>query len=146
MKYFYSLLFLVFHLNVSEASLVTFHTDNSFKQTIEKVEKFIKEKNLTLFSVIDHKKNATQNGFKIHNNMLYIFGNPMVGTPLIKSNPTFGIDLPIKLLIYSDAQGKTFISYNKPEALGKKHIVPLKHSSLLKMTKALQSLKKTLLN
>ncbi len=125
----------------SKSALVTFKSNKSFTETLKSVETFIAEKGLKLFHIIDHKENAQRAGLKMNNNTLFIFGNPKVGTPLMNSNPTFGIDLPVKVLVYSNSAGQTYISYNKPSKLSSKHSLSKKHPSIAKMSKVLGLLK-----
>ena len=55
---------------------------------------------------------------------LLIFGNPKAGTPLMLASPSSAIDLPLKLLVWEDAQGKVWVSYNSPEYLRERHGLP----------------------
>lgn len=128
----------------SNKALVTFKSKQSFNDTVKTVEAFIEEKGLKLFFIIDHKENAQRAGLKINNNKLFVFGNPKVGTPLIKSNPTFGIDLPVKILVYSNSSGNTLVSYNRPKKLSYKHSIAKDHPSIIKMSKVLSLLEKTI--
>ena len=52
---------------------------------------------------------------------LLIFGNAKGGTPLMQSVQTIGIDLPLKALVWQDASGNTWLSYNDPRWLAKRH-------------------------
>ena len=48
---------------------------------------------------------------------LLIFGNPKLGTPLMQSKRTAGLDLPMKVLAWEDNEGKTWVAYTKPDVL-----------------------------
>ncbi len=138
-----SLLIFTFTMSVfAKPHLITFKSNKSFEETTKEIQNFISIKGLKLFSIIDHKKNAEEAGLKLNNNKLIIFGNPNVGTPLMNTNPEFGIDLPVKILIFTKKNGDTFVSYNNPQKLRSKHSIPKKHPSIVKMTKVLKLLKK----
>ena len=55
---------------------------------------------------------------------LLIFGSPKAGTPVMLAAPSIAIDLPLKILVWEDTDGKTWVSYNAPEYLRERHNVP----------------------
>jgi len=55
---------------------------------------------------------------------LLIFGSPKAGTPLMLASPSIAIDLPLKILIWEDAQGKVWLTYNSPSYLQERHGLP----------------------
>lgn len=126
----------------STTDLYTFKSQKTFEKTSKKIEDFIKQKGLKLFAVVDHSQNAKKAGISLEDNRLFIFGNPKVGTPLMKSQATMGIDLPVKVLVYQSKSGVVNVTYNKPSSLSKKHGIAKKHPSFLKMQKALKGLEK----
>jgi uncharacterized protein (DUF302 family) len=74
--------------------------------------------------VIDHNGEAAKVGMKMPNTKLLIFGNPKGGTPLTLAAPSIAIDLPLKILVAEDKQGKVWVSYNSPEYLKERHGLP----------------------
>ncbi|MBO0757184.1 MAG: DUF302 domain-containing protein, partial [Bradyrhizobiaceae bacterium] len=70
---------------------------------------------------IDHAAGAKEVGLALPPTQLLIFGNAKAGTPLMQSNQQIGIDLPLKMLAWEDASGKTWLSYNNPAWLAKRH-------------------------
>jgi uncharacterized protein (DUF302 family) len=74
--------------------------------------------------VIDHSGEAEKVGIKMRPTKLVIFGNPKAGTPVMLAAPSSAIDLPLKILIWEDAQGKVWVSYNSPAYLQKRHGLP----------------------
>ncbi len=68
---------------------------------------------MTVFAHIPHAAGAAAVGVPLHPNDLLIFGNAKVGTPLMQSAPTTGIDLPLKVLVWQEAEGSTWLSYNE---------------------------------
>src|SRR6516165_9398337 len=91
------------------------------KETMDRLEAAVKAKDLTVFARIDHAAGAAEVGLSLRPTELLIFGNARGGTPLMQSNQTVGIDLPLKALVWQDASGDTWLSYNDPDWLAKRH-------------------------
>lgn len=91
------------------------------KDTMNRLEAEVKARGMTVFAYIPHAKGAAAVGVPLRPNDLLIFGNAKVGTPLMQSAPTIGIDLPLKVLVWQDADGSTWLSYNDPTWLAKRH-------------------------
>ncbi|HKE10170.1 MAG TPA: DUF302 domain-containing protein, partial [Myxococcota bacterium] len=79
---------------------------------------------VSLFALVDHSGEAEKVGMKMPPTKLLIFGNPKGGTPLMLAAPSSAIDLPLKMLVSEDTQGKVWISYNSPAYLQERHGVP----------------------
>jgi uncharacterized protein (DUF302 family) len=86
-----------------------------------KLEAEVKAKGLTVFAHVDHAAGAVAVGMKLLPTDLLIFGNAKGGTPLMQAAQTVGIDLPLKVLVWQDGSGKTFLSYNDPGWIAKRH-------------------------
>jgi uncharacterized protein (DUF302 family) len=82
------------------------------------------ERGLTVFARIDFAADAAAVGMHLRPTRLLVFGNPRAGTPLLAAAPTAGIDLPLKVLIWEDAQGRVTVGYNSPAWIGARHGVP----------------------
>jgi uncharacterized protein (DUF302 family) len=91
------------------------------QDTMNRLETAVKAKGMTIFARIDHAAGAAAAGLPLRPTELLIFGNAKGGTPLMQSVQTIGIDLPLKALVWQDASGKTWLSYNDPEWLAKRH-------------------------
>jgi uncharacterized protein (DUF302 family) len=83
------------------------------KETMDRVEAEIRAGGLNVFARIDHAAGAAEAGLTLAPTELMIFGNARGGTPLMQSAQTVGIDLPLKALVWQDASGKTWLSYNE---------------------------------
>ncbi|PYX04943.1 MAG: hypothetical protein DMG88_23040 [Acidobacteria bacterium] len=90
-------------------------SNQSVDQTVEKLKAILQAKAVTLFALVDHSGEAEKAGMKMPPTKLLIFGNPKAGTPLMQAAPSIAIDLPLKILVWEDAQGKVWVSYNSPE-------------------------------
>jgi uncharacterized protein (DUF302 family) len=97
---------------------------HSVEQTVEALSNILKSKGVAVFALVDHSGEAEKVGLKMRPTKLLIFGNPKAGTPLMLASPSCAIDLPLKLLVWEDAQGKVWVSYNSPEYLRERHGLP----------------------
>src|SRR5271167_2105949 len=99
-------------------------SNHSVDQTVDRLEKILQSKGVTLFALVDHSGEAEKVGMKMRPTKLLIFGSPKAGTPLMLATPSIAIDLPLKILVWEDGRGKVWISYNNPEYLEERHGVP----------------------
>ena len=99
-------------------------SNHSVDETVERVKGILKTKGITLFAQIDHSGEAEKVGVKMRPTKLLIFGSPKAGTPLMLAAPGVAIDLPLKILVWEDAAGKVWLSYNSPEYLQQRHDLP----------------------
>ena len=99
-------------------------SQHSVEQTVEKLKGLLAAKWIALFALIDHSGEAEKVGFKMPPTKLLIFGSPKAGTPLMLAAPSLAIDLPLKILVWEDGQGKVWVSYNSPTYLQQRHGVP----------------------
>jgi uncharacterized protein (DUF302 family) len=109
---------------IADNGIITIPSGHSVNETMEKLKGILQTKGVTLFAVVDHSGEAEKVGMKMHPTKLLIFGSPKAGTPLMVAAPSIAIDLPLKLLVWEDGQGKVWISYNSPEFLRKRHGLP----------------------
>jgi uncharacterized protein (DUF302 family) len=112
------------------------------KETMDRLQTEIRAQGMTVFARIDHAAGAAAMELTLAPNELIIFGNTRGGTPLMQSVQTVGIDLPLKVLVWQDAGGKTWLSYNEPSWIAQRHGVTNEESVLSKMTAALGLLSK----
>jgi uncharacterized protein (DUF302 family) len=104
--------------------IVDVPSSHSVDETVERLKSILQSKGITLFALIDHSGEAEKVGMKMPPTKLLIFGNPKGGTPLMLAAPSIAIDLPLKILVWQDAQGKVWLSYNSPEYLKDRHGLP----------------------
>ena len=97
---------------------------HSVEETVERLREVLRAKGLTLFALVDHDGEAEKAGLKMRPTRLLIFGSPKAGTPVMLAAPSIAIDLPLKILVWEDAQGKVWASYNSPAYLQERHGVP----------------------
>jgi uncharacterized protein (DUF302 family) len=107
-----------------ENGIVTIPGHQTVDATVEKLEGILQAKGVKLFAVIDHSGEAEKAGMQMRPTKLLIFGNPKAGTPLMIASPSVAIDLPLKVLVWEDAEGKVWLSYNAPAYLQARHHLP----------------------
>jgi uncharacterized protein (DUF302 family) len=105
----------------SADGIITKPTNCTVEEAVNKIKSLLVIRGITLFAVIDHSGEAEAAGMKMPDTKLVIFGNPKGGTPLMLASPSIAIDLPLKLLVAEDANGRCSISYNSPQHLQQRH-------------------------
>lgn len=105
------------------AFLETVESENSHTESVNKLKKIIKEKDLVLFHTIDHKANATAVKMNLKPETVVVFGNPKMGTVLMNCNPSIGLELPLRILVTTNYEGITKFTYTNPEYWSLKHNV-----------------------
>ena len=101
--------------------LVAIKSPYSAKDTMNRVEEIVKQRELTVFARIDHAAGAAKIGKSLRPTELLVFGNPQGGTPFMECAQSVGIDLPLKVLVWQDATAQVWLGYNDPVFLARKH-------------------------
>jgi uncharacterized protein (DUF302 family) len=101
--------------------LISVRSSHGPKETVRRLEAEVKAKGLTVFAHVDHAAGAVEVGLPLRATDLLIFGNAKGGTPLMQLHQTMGIDLPLKILVWQDQGGVTWLSYNDPGWLAQRH-------------------------
>jgi uncharacterized protein (DUF302 family) len=101
--------------------LITLASARSAKETMDRLVSQVESKGMMVFARIDHAAGAKEAGLALRPTEVLIFGNARGGTPLMQANQTIGIDLPLKILAWEDADGKVWLSYNEPAWLAQRH-------------------------
>jgi len=112
-------------------------SNHSVDATVEKLTAILQSSGITLFALIDHSGEAAKADLNMPPTRLLIFGSPVAGTPLMLAAPSTAIDLPLKILISEDLQGKVWLSYNTPAYLQQRHNFP---AELIKNIAAVETL------
>jgi len=95
--------------------LITTPSAHSVDATMDRFESAVKKRGFMVFARLDHAAGAESVGLKMPRSTVIVFGNPRVGTPVFIKTPTVAIDLPLKAMVWEDANGKVFLSYNSAE-------------------------------
>ena len=113
------------------------------EETADRMERILKKKGMTIFNRIKHSEGAGKVGIELRDTELIIFGNPKVGSPLMKCQQSVAIDLPQKALIWEDDKANVWISYNDPRYLEKRHNITGCEEVISKIEKALAGIAKS---
>jgi uncharacterized protein (DUF302 family) len=116
------------------------------KETMDRLEAEIRTKGLNVFARIDHAAGAAEAGLELRPTNLIIFGNARGGTPLMQLIQTVGVDLPLKVLVWQDAAGKTWVSYNEPSWIAQRHGVANADPIVSKMADLLSAISRMAAN
>jgi uncharacterized protein (DUF302 family) len=122
--------------------LVTLQSAHSVAGTIDRLERVVKSKGMTVFARIDHAEAAKQAGLSMRPAQLLIFGSPKGGTPLMNAAPTVAIDLPLKALAWEDGDGKVWLTYNSAAYLRERHDIRGADELLGKLENGLEAIMK----
>jgi uncharacterized protein (DUF302 family) len=136
----FSILLIVTTSAAADKGLVVKPSAYGVDETLDRLEEVLKKKGLTIFARIDHSAGAAKVQLNLRPTQVLIFGNPKMGTALMQSSQTVGIDLPMKVLAWKDEAGKAWIAYNDPSYLADRHQINDRGEVLQKMTGALAKL------
>jgi uncharacterized protein (DUF302 family)/uncharacterized membrane protein YidH (DUF202 family) len=109
---------------VTSKGIIDKASNHSVEETVDRLKNILQARGVTLFALIDHSGEAEKVGMNMPPTKLLIFGNPKAGTPLMRASPSSAIDLPLKILVWADTQGKVWVSYNSPQFLQERHHLP----------------------
>ena len=108
----------------------------SVDETTNNIKEILKEKGLSVFAIINHSGNAKMVDMKLNRSKMVVFGNPRLGTALMQQDMTVGLDLPLRILVYKDNDGKVQMAYRDGSWLDNKHIIDAP-KKIAKVTKAM---------
>jgi uncharacterized protein (DUF302 family) len=131
-----AIVFIAFPALASDG-MVNVRSTFNVEETADRMESILKEKGMTVFNRIKHSEAAAAVGIELRNTELILFGNPKVGSPLMKCQQSAAIDLPQKALIWEDDKATVWISYNNPRYLEKRHNITGCEEVISKIERAL---------
>lgn len=102
-------------IGIAHAQLVTLDSPHPYADTVQRLERTIEARGLTLFAKIDHADAARKAGLTLRPTVVLVFGNPKGGTPLMQAQPLLAIDLPLKALVWQGDDGKVKVAVNGAE-------------------------------
>jgi uncharacterized protein (DUF302 family) len=123
-----------------DAAPVTLASAHGTLETIGRLKAVLDDKGIQVFAHIDHSAGAQQAGLSLRATHLLVFGNPKAGTPLMQSQQTIGLDLPLRVLIWEDADGKVWLTYHRVRALARRHHVSGADDTVARLDDALAAL------
>lgn len=124
----------------ADDGLVTKSSKFSVKVTLDRLEKVLTKKGITIVKRWSHSDGANKNNISLRPTELLLFGNPKLGSHMFTSNQVAGIDLPMKALAWEDEKGQVWLTYNDPAYIAKRHNITNRPKIVKKMTGALNKL------
>lgn len=125
---------------LAEEGLITKQSPHSVTETIDRLQAALESKGITIVVRWTHSEKAAGVGIEMRPTELLIFGNPKLGSHLMTSRQSVGIDLPMKALAWEDAKGQVWLAYNDPAYIAKRHGITDRPEIVAKMTKALDGM------
>jgi uncharacterized protein (DUF302 family) len=108
-------------MSPTESGIVRIASQHSVAATLERLEAALRAREVKIFTRIDFSGDARRAGLTLRAEQMLIFGNPKAGTPLMQAAPAVGLDLPVKALVWEDADAKVWLAYNDPHYLVRRH-------------------------
>lgn len=108
-------------MDESTNGIIRIPSRHSVASTMERLQALLKERDILIFAHIDFSGDAARAGLSMRPEQMLIFGNPKAGTPLMVESPLAGLDLPLKALAWEDGEGKTWVAYNDPAYIVRRH-------------------------
>ncbi|WP_040482015.1 DUF302 domain-containing protein [Luminiphilus syltensis] len=125
---------------LSASELIEKNSPHAVATVVARLTTAIEDAGATVFAIIDHTAGARSVGIDLPAAQVLVFGNPRLGTPAMQDNIRTGLDLPLRVLVYSDENGDTKVAYHAPDELAEDHQLPADSAYLRKMTGALDKL------
>lgn len=113
---------------------------HSVTETMDKLEAAITNNGISVVARVNHAAAAQKVDMELRPTETLIFGNPLLGTPLMQSSQSISMDLPLRVAVWEDENGNTKIGYNDPDAMTSSHGINDKGEIVTKMTAALEGL------
>ncbi len=124
----------------SQDGIVKVKSAYGLEETVERLKQDIAAKGITFFSAVDQAKLAADAGIKLRPSTLLIFGNPGLGTTFLTSNPTAGLDWPVRLLVVEDGDGQVWAVYSDFAWIAARHGITDRQAEFAMATKVIASI------
>ena len=108
----------------ADHGMVHLRSPHPVPETLLRLKEQVQARGIPILAEIDHSGAAAQAGLTMWPTVLLIFGNAKSGTPVMVASPTAALDLPLKALVWQDAEGQVWLSYNSPAYLQQRHGIP----------------------
>jgi len=109
--------------DLADADLVTLPSAHGASETVGRLKSLLTQKGIQVFAHVDHAAAAEKAGLSLRPTQVLIFGNPRAGTPLMQGRQTIGLDLPLRVLVWEDGEGKVWLTYRRVQDLARQHQV-----------------------
>jgi uncharacterized protein (DUF302 family) len=124
----------------TDHGIVRIASHHTVAETMSRIESLLKQRGILVFARIDFSADAARAGLSMRPEQLLMFGNPKAGTPLMQAAPIAGLDLPLKALVWEDGDDRTWIAYNDPLYIVRRHaLAPTLSANLAAVIPILES-------
>jgi uncharacterized protein (DUF302 family) len=123
--------------------IVTVKSKYSVSETVKRIKRDVAKKGIQFFGVIDQAKLGNAAGNDVRPSRLVMFGNPALGTTFITANPTAGLDWPVRVLVYQDADGSVYAAYTDFDWIAKRHGIANRAKEFHMATEVIESVTST---
>ncbi len=124
---------------LAHADLVRLESAHSVQETMDRLEAAVAGAGATVFARIDHQAGAASVDVALPPSTVLIFGSPKIGAPIVLDGITMGLDLPLRVLAYSEGD-KVWMVYHDPGDVAALHGIGPDHPVLARMRGALTKL------
>jgi uncharacterized protein (DUF302 family) len=125
-------------LTFAQGELIKVKSNHDVTTSLNLLTAVLADKGMNVFSVINHTDGAANVGLELRPTVLVIFGNPRVGTQLMLCDQSIAIELPLKILIWQDEEGETWVGYRDPPGYAEYYNMGGCTEVLARVRKALQ--------
>ena len=112
------------NMNILPAGVISKLSNYSVTESIDRLQKALEAKGITIFARIDQQAEAQKVGLELSPIGFLLFGNPRAGTPIMSALPLSALDLPLKVIAWQDEEGKVWLSYNEPAYIQQRYGLP----------------------
>lgn len=110
-------------LSLFSNDIIVKQSNCSVDETVQNIRNILRAKGLSIFATINHGGNAKSIGMNLNESKMIVFGNPKLGTALMQQDMRIGLDLPLRILVYTDVDGTTKMAYRDGSWLANKHVL-----------------------
>jgi uncharacterized protein (DUF302 family) len=104
-------------VTTGDAEVITKTAAHPVADTVARLLDLLASKGLKAFMVVDQRAEAQAVGLDLRETTLVVFGNPAAGTGVMNAAPLAALDLPLKIVVWADADQVTRVSYVDPSVL-----------------------------
>lgn len=123
-----------------ESGVVRVKSAYGMQETIDRLKADVASKGIMFFALVDQSKLAADAGISLRPSALLMFGNPGLGSHFITSNPDAGLDWPVRLLVYTDAQGMVWAAYTDFDYIARRHRIADRKEAFAMASKVIASI------
>ena len=124
----------------TDDGIVRVKSGYTFDETVSRLKADIAAKGITFFMAVDQAKLASDSKITLRPSTLLVFGNPALGTQFITSNPTAGLDWPVRLLVQQDANGDVWTAYTDFSWIARRHRIKDRDAAFTMASKVIASI------